>query len=84
MKEVILPFVSKDYSIHQQVNEVVNDKRLLDTWEASRHSRGCGCYQCKAFHMRTLVFYNALGSEKPAIETIAHLKQPIDIWQWQR
>jgi hypothetical protein len=56
--------------IQRQATELVNDKRLRDTWDAERRLRACGCFGCAHWHRDTVHFYSSLGSEQPERERV--------------
>jgi hypothetical protein len=65
-----LPSGTPVRDIQRRATEVVNDKRLRDTWDAERHLRACGCPGCARWYRDTVRFYSTLGSEKPERERI--------------
>jgi hypothetical protein len=56
--------------IQRQATELVNDKRLRDTWDAERRLRACGCPGCAHWYRDTVHFYSALGGEQPERERV--------------
>jgi hypothetical protein len=56
--------------IQRRATEVVNDKRLRDTWDAERNLRACGCPGCTRWYRDTVRYYSTLGSEQPERERV--------------
>jgi hypothetical protein len=65
------PTVSADRHIHDQADEVVENKQARDMWEAVYAERVCGCPPCRQAYKETLAFYGTLGTRKPARERIS-------------